>query len=175
MSTKLCTDPYAILPISIHECIGQSLNTINAYYNVVLDDTCLQAEEAQALTSDLISLSADIYVLSADIKSFPQAFVAFSPKLSTVANTNKIFSSYNVKEVQVRGAGLYDIIFTTNLPSANFGSIATCSQVYNNTSNIRAHTSTNNNTVSSAQVRLVDNGTLTITNRPDVVAVAIFV
>lgn len=171
MSTKLCTDPYAIQPIGLNECVGLSLYTINSYYNIVLEDTCLQAEESQQLTNDLLALSADVYALSADILSFPKAYVSFSPSISTSNGTYEIFTSYNVSQVSAtpQGVGSYDIYFTTNFPSAtSFGVIATCSQVYG-----RAVTGTVP-TVSSVRVRIENKNGLISTSRPNVVAVTVF-
>lgn len=176
MSTRLCTDPYAIQPISINECIGLSLYAINAYYNIVLDDTCLQSEEAQQLTNDVLALSADIYALSADILSFPKAYVSFGPNLSTSSGTYKMFTSYNVSQVSAtnQGVGTYDIFFTTNFPNtSSFGAIATCSQVSNTNGYGQAVIGTFTS-VSSVRVRIENKGGLISTSRPKVVAVTVF-
>jgi hypothetical protein len=174
MSVRLCTDPYAILPININECIGQSLNTINSYYTLVQENVCLQNDEVEELRSDLRALSSDVYALSSDITNFPKAFVSFSGNLSTVANTLEIFNSYNVSTVVVVTTGIYDIYFTTNFANTNFGAIATCSSVLGTTGYGRTTLGTGNYTVSSVRVRVENkDGTIT-TNTPTTVAVVVF-
>jgi hypothetical protein len=174
MSVRLCTDPYAILPININECVGQSLNTINAYYNIVQENICLQYDEVVELQNGILALSAEVYPLSADVVNFPKAYVSFSGVLSTNLNTLEIFNSYNVSTVAAIASGVYEIRFSTNFATAGYGAIATSSNMIPPTNYGRAVIGTSNYTVSSVRVQIENNNGIITTNKPVVVAVTVF-
>lgn len=167
---SICTNPYAILPIGINECIGLSLNTINSYYQLIKDESCLQGTEIDDITTQIFALSSEIYTLSAEMIGVPKAFVTFSGSVSTIAGTLVKFHNHNVDEVSVVGPGEYNITFTPTFSSEGYGILATCTQTLTGSSYVFA--STTASTPTSAGVKITNKAGDPAT--PELVAVSFF-
>lgn len=173
---SICTNPNAILPISINECIGTSLNYINSYFELIKDETCLQQEEIEEITATTSSLSSAFISLSSNINGFPKAHVTFSGRLSTNTGTLVMFHQHNVEEVHVTGKGEYNIILNPEIvptltPSfSGYGVLATCTQLLTSGQYVFASTKTTSPTAAGIKI-LNKNGD---PGTPDLVAVSIF-
>jgi hypothetical protein len=166
---SICTDPFAILPIRLNECVGTSLNTINAYWELIKAESCAQETEINELATEIFALSTQIYELSSQFNGLAKAYVVFSGSLSTNAGTLEIFHSYNVSEVSIVSEGVYRVTTTDSIENA--GGLGNCSKVTENLYSGWANVGVVN--LSTAEIVIANQDGI-MSAKPGIVAVAFY-
>lgn len=129
---SICLNPDVIQTIDLDECIGASLATINANFNLLQDENCLTFAELQTFSTKLSTLNTKYKELTSYRPQMAKAAVAFD---GTGTATPSVYSSFNVARVLRRSTGVFELSFTTAFPNISYALIGTSMLTATSTNN----------------------------------------
>lgn len=127
-----CT--FEVKKIESTECIGNSLEKINANFDDLKEYACQNYNKIESLESSLTALDIQITTLSAiTVPGVTRTWLKFDGTRDTsgIVNSNLtnrfIYSTFNIDKVQTIGVGDYRIFFNTPFPAPNYVAVGTSS------------------------------------------------
>ena len=114
---SFCTDPNSIIGIDINECVGNSLTTMNANFNILKTEICNQYSNILSAESEKKTLTNYTVSLSAQLNLMPKCSVKFDDE-------GVIVSSEGVNLVTRFSTGIFRVFFSENFNDNNYLTIA---------------------------------------------------
>lgn len=121
-------DSYTIRSISLDECVGTSLLTINNNFSYLRDQACTDSEQLSTINTEVIALTSNYIALSAQIPGVVRAWVVFSGSNAAPTGEVPMYKTYNVQDVRRLSQGNYRINFNPTFSNSNYAVIGTCQQ-----------------------------------------------
>lgn len=114
---SFCTDPNSIISIDINECVGNSLTTMNANFNIIKNEICDQHSNVISNESEKNILTNQVISLSSQLNLIPKCSVKFNDE-------GTIISGEAISNVERLSTGIFRVFFTNNFNDTNYLTIA---------------------------------------------------
>lgn len=125
---------YTIQTISLDECVGTSLLTINNNFRNLNEQTCTDYTNLTDIRTEATTLSTNIATLSALSPGCAKAWVAFDGDSGNTGSGARFPTTFfNVASISSLAIGKYRINFATSFLSGNYALIGTCRQTSSHT------------------------------------------
>ena len=114
---SFCTDPNSIISIDINECVGNSLTTMNANFNIIKNEICDQHSNVISNESEKNILTNQVISLSSQLNLIPNCSVKFNDE-------GTIISGEAISNVERLSTGIFRVFFNNHLNDTNYLTIA---------------------------------------------------
>lgn len=114
---NICSNPELIQGIEPTECIGLSLPRINSNFLLLEDNTCINSDALEIISSTYETLSAQVEVLSSFLPNVAKKnfYYAVINNGDTVVNTSSFLKGYSNDST-----GVFTLSFLNNFSDTNY-------------------------------------------------------